>query len=91
MVDYTPPSAHETAPIDPLVLSMIRWFANAVENKSIEKYWILRKNSGEIRSILTHTLEALSALPNAYEGISDDEECPWDCPGPPCTPTCREE
>lgn len=90
MADPTPHSAHVTEPIDPLVLSMIRWFANAIENRSIEKYWIARKNSPEIRRILTETLEQLTQLPNSYEGISNEEECPWDCPGPPCTPMCQE-
>ena len=79
--------ARQKPPIDPVVLSMIRWFANAIENRSLEKYWGLRTNSKEIRLILQHAMHDLDNL-RVYETLAGEIPCPWDCPNPPCTPMC---
>jgi hypothetical protein len=79
--------ATQDPPIDPVVLSMIRWFANAIENRCIEKYWALRTNDKDIRLVLQQVMHHLGNLPSS-KALAGEMECPWDCRNPPCTPMC---
>ena len=78
--------------------SVIRWFANRIENEAYQAFWKDKNHFDEIEEILNTCWQALYTLGTQKSGRV---RCPWDlcndgtcaprCPGPiPKPPTKRE-
>lgn len=83
------PRRWEPSAGDGMSLAAFRWFANTIENFSIELYATNRDAYPEVESVLRNTLEELKAVRTRFPlGVSDD--CPDGyvlCHGI-CAPSC---
>ena len=82
--------AHK-APVDPAVLSSIRWLLCRLEMLAIQAYWCDRGNFAQIKAAIGAACAALE--PQAHERVAPpapaDDPCPWDrCADGSCAPVC---
>ena len=80
----------EPSPTDAMSLAAFRWFANALENASVELYATNRASYKQIEEVLRHALKDLGAVQKQYAVTPEENGCPDGyvlCHGI-CAPAC---
>jgi hypothetical protein len=75
---------------DPMNLAALRWFANSIENDSIELYATNRESFDGIERVLRHTLDEFKRLRAQFFVSEEENGCPNGyvlCDGV-CMPSC---
>jgi hypothetical protein len=78
---------------DAMSLAAFRWFANALENASVEVYATNRASFKEVEEVLRHALNDLGQVRKRYAVTPEENGCPDGyvlCDGI-CAPACHDE
>ena len=81
----------EPSPNDATAFAAFRWFANTIENDSLELYTTDRRHFPEIERVLRETLKALAHVREAGLRSGEEEDgCPdgWVLCDGICKPSC---
>ena len=87
------PRTWEPSAADGMSLAAFRWFANMIENFSIELYATDRESYEEIEVVLRNTLKALKRVRADFAISQEENGCPDGyvlCHGV-CAPSCEME
>ena len=84
-----PPTESTPSPNDATSFAAFRWFANSIENESMELYATHRDTYEHIEQILRSTLRRLAALRTTL-ALPPNDECPdgWILCNGVCKPSC---
>lgn len=79
----------EPSPNDATSFAAFRWFANAIENDSLELYATNRSTYPEIERVLRNVMKELADLRGKF-ALPPTEECPdgWILCRNVCAPSC---
>ena len=80
----------EPSPNDAVSLASFRWFANALENASVELYATNRESYQQIEAVLRHALQDLVRVRAEFKITEEENGCPDGyviCNGV-CAPSC---
>ena len=85
-----PPKEWKPSSKDATSFAAFRWFANAIENESLELYNTDRSTYESIEHVLRSTMRQLALLRDKTALPPGDEECPdgWVLCGGVCKPSC---
>jgi hypothetical protein len=85
-----PPREWTPSPKDATSFAAFRWFANAIENESMELYATSRETYEHIESVLRNTMKELAELRVKFALGADENGCPdgWILCNGVCAPSC---
>lgn len=85
-----PPREWKPSPNDATSFAAFRWFANAIENDSMELYATDRDTYEHIQQVLRRTLKQLASLRTKFAIPQEDDGCPdgWLLCNGVCAPSC---
>jgi len=81
----------EPSPTDATSLAAFRWFANALENASVELYATNRASYKQVEEALRQALSQLGRLQKEYAVAQEENGCPDGyvlCADGICAPAC---